>query len=408
MVKHPQHSLALLESHPQWPLAIKIYEKLKAEGFETYLAGGCVRDLVLNIKPKDIDIATAAPPEKVLSFFPKTLEVGQAFGVVRVVEDSQVIEVATFRKDGAYKDGRRPEEVIYSDPKHDAERRDFTVNALFLDVAKKEIIDYIGGLTDIQRQVIKTVGAAELRFEEDHLRLLRAVRFSAQLGFQIERRTWEAMKSHAGLLAYVSEERIRDEIYKLLSSAHVLNGLVQLHESSMLKMLSPELYKSADAQFMDWMKLAGGGIKPEMIWAFFFWPLIRDSDNWDSFLNLTEKFKLTRDEKKSLKFSFDFIKKGRTWTKIGLGEKLIFFASQEGPSLLQMQACLDIAWQADYQNLRSYFSKVAPDGRLPAPFLSGEDVMHLDGKARGDKLYEIYVQQLEGKIKNREEALKLL
>lgn len=372
------------------------------------MAGGCVRDLVLNIKPKDIDIATAAPPEKVSELFSDTVEVGQVFGVVRVVEDGQIIEVATFRKDGPYKDGRHPEEVVFSDAKTDADRRDFTMNAMFFDITKKEIIDYVGGVNDIHRQLIRTVGVPEKRFEEDHLRILRAIRFSAQLGFEIEKNTWAAVQTLAVKLSKVSAERIRDEILKILNSSHMLKGLVQLHESSALQVICPELFKSADNQFLSWMKLAGSGLNPLMAWSFFFWPLMKDSKDWNSFIQVADRFKITKDEKKSLKFAFDFIKKGKDWMRGRLGEKILFFASQEGPLLLQMQATLDSAWQGELQNLKSEFHQRAPDGALPQAFLSGNDVMHLIGKARGEKLLEAYELQIEGKLKNREEALAWL
>jgi tRNA nucleotidyltransferase (CCA-adding enzyme) len=413
MVKQPSGPLTALESHPQWPLAIKIYQKLRDEGHETYLAGGCVRDLLLNTKPKDIDIATAAHPEEVLSFFPQTVEVGKAFGVVRVVEDGQVVEVATFREDGEYKDGRRPENVTYSDPESDAERRDFTINALFLDLEKKEIIDFVGGIADLHKQLIKTVGAPEKRFEEDHLRILRAVRFSAQLGFDIDQKTWKSVRDQSELLKTVSEERIRDEILKLLSSKQVLKGLVQLHQGNLLKVLSPELFKSSEDQFMDWMKLSSAIVKDSistgLLWAFYFWPLIKTAKDWNQFLATADKYKLTKEEKKSLKVAFDFVRKGKDWLKSRLGEKILFYASQEGPTLLNMQSALDpMTWGKEVFSLRNETHRIAPDGKLPAALLNGDDVMHLEGKARGEKLLEAYILQLEGTLNTREEALNWL
>ncbi len=393
-----------MESHPQWPLAIKIYNKLKAEGFETYFAGGCVRDLVLGVKPKDIDIATEAAPEKILSLFPKTVEVGQAFGVVRVVDGGQMIEVATFRQDGIYKDGRRPEKVIYSDPKSDAERRDFSVNALFLDVTKKEIIDFIGGLKDIEKKVIRTVGDANKRFEEDHLRILRAVRFSAQLGFEIDSETWSAIQSHASLIGKVSEERIRDEILKLLSSHYAVKGLELFVKSNLLKVLYPDLEKSLDKGLSIWRKLED--YRTALPWIYLFWPLMEKCSNWDEFLNTAQKIKLTRDEKKSLRIAFFFIRVRSTWRDSRLGEKILFYATKEGALLLHMQSYLDETWQKELDEVDDELLQRSTMGKLPPNFLDGEDVMHLEGKNRGDKLHEAYVLQLEGKLKSREEAVK--
>lgn len=397
--------ISALESHRQWPLAIKIYNKLKAEGFETYLAGGCVRDLVLGVAPKDIDIATEAVPEKIIALFPKTVELlGQAFGVVRVVEDGEVVEVATFRKDGRYIDGRHPEKVTYSDSKSDAERRDFTINALFLDISKKQIIDHVDGLQDIEQKIIRTVGDSNKRFEEDHLRLLRAVRFSAQLGFDIEPKTWAAVQSHAKLLKTVSEERIRDEILKLLTSSFVEKGLERLVCTGLLKVLYPDLEKSLDKQLTVWRKLAD--YRVVLPWTYFFWPLMEECPSWEQFIEIAEHCKLTREEKKTLRHAFFFIRLRSTWKKSRVGEKIIFYASKEGSLLLHMQANLDESWQKELDEIDEQLLQRSSMGKLPPNFLAGEDVMHLQGKARGDKLHEAYVMQLEGKLKSREEAVQ--
>ena len=174
--------------------ATSLAAKLTAAGYTAYFAGGCVRDKLLDVEPKDYDIATSATPKQVLSLFPGSNEVGAHFGVVIVKHDGHHVEIATFRTDGSYRDGRRPESVTFSTPDEDAHRRDFTINGLFENPSTGEIIDHIGGISDIQSRVIRAIGIPADRFQEDALRLLRAVRFSTTLGFPIEPVTLEAIK----------------------------------------------------------------------------------------------------------------------------------------------------------------------------------------------------------------------
>lgn len=221
--------------------ALNIVRKLNHHGHQAYFAGGVVRDLLLERLVSDIDIATSAPPEKIEELFPKTLLVGKRFGVVVVVMGSTSYEVTTFRREGAYLDGRHPSQVTFSDARQDALRRDFTVNALFLDAASGEVLDYVAGREDLERRLIRTVGLPRQRFEEDRLRVLRAVRFAAQLGFEIEGETWEAVRSCAGGLTEVSWERIRDELFRILTGADPARGLQLLLDSGILAVILPEV-----------------------------------------------------------------------------------------------------------------------------------------------------------------------
>jgi poly(A) polymerase len=185
-----------LPDNPASRLARRAIAQLRAAGHEALLAGGCVRDVVLGREPKDYDVATAARPEQVEALFPHTVAVGKAFGVIRVLDDddrSVAVEVATFRSDGPYADGRHPTSVQFTDARHDAERRDFTVNALFLDPDGGAVIDYVGGRADLDKRLIRAVGDPRARFAEDKLRLLRAVRFAAGLGFDIDQATLAAV-----------------------------------------------------------------------------------------------------------------------------------------------------------------------------------------------------------------------
>jgi len=221
--------------------ATRIIQTLQKKGFSAYLAGGCVRDRVRGIPPKDYDIATSARPEDIQATFKKTIPVGVAFGVILVVEDESAFEVATFRTEGNYGDGRHPGTVAFTTLEEDAKRRDFTVNGLYFDTQKNQVIDLVEGQKDIRQKIIRTIGEPEKRFLEDHLRMMRAIRFAAQLQFEIEEPTLNAIKKHTELIKKVSEERIREELIKTLTSAQPARGVRLLDETGLLKHILPEI-----------------------------------------------------------------------------------------------------------------------------------------------------------------------
>jgi poly(A) polymerase len=280
----------------QFDAALRIVGKLRAAGFEAYLAGGCVRDLLLDRQPEDYDVATSATPEVVLRLFPHTFAVGAHFGVVLVAEGDEEgyvqTEVATFRSDGAYSDGRHPDAVRYTvSPEEDVRRRDFTINGLLLDVdrlflhggeaathpshkdknvaracpepaegvghtadvlsamghwqtpeeLRAAVIDHVGGLADLEAGVVRAIGWPELRFEEDHLRMLRGVRFAARFGFELEAATAAAMRSLAAKTRSVSRERVRDELTKMLTEGHARRAFELLDETGLLTEILPEV-----------------------------------------------------------------------------------------------------------------------------------------------------------------------
>jgi poly(A) polymerase len=222
-------------------LARRIVESLNERGHQAFLVGGCVRDLLLGREPKDYDVATDARPEQVVCLFPKARLVGAHFGVVIVPEDSAYVEVSTFRSDHAYLDGRRPIAVQFeTDPRQDVTRRDFTINGLLLDPRTNDIFDYVGGRDDLHAGVIRAIGDPEVRFREDHLRMLRAVRFAARFGFSIEPATFAAMRElHRKILA-ISAERIRDELVRILTEGGARRGFELLDSSGLLADILPE------------------------------------------------------------------------------------------------------------------------------------------------------------------------
>ena len=229
---------------PARDAALDLAHRLTAAGHEALFAGGCVRDRLLEREPKDFDIATSAMPEQVVKLFPGSNMVGAHFGVVIAKHRGHHVEIATFRTDGCYKDGRRPETVTFSTPEHDAQRRDFTVNGLFEQPDTGEVIDHVGGVADLRAGVLRAIGDPVARFTEDGLRLLRAVRFSTMLGFEIEPVTLAAIRQCAPLLEKISPERIRDEFSKILTSPRRRTGVELLVEMGLMDYIVPEFLKT--------------------------------------------------------------------------------------------------------------------------------------------------------------------
>ena len=223
--------------------ADKIVKTLIENGYKAYFAGGCVRDMIMGIKPKDYDITTDAKPEEIIKMFKKTISVGAKFGVIIVVLEGINYEVATFRTEFGYTDGRHPDNVIFTNEKEDVKRRDFTINGLLFDSTKNEVIDYVGGRDDIKNKIIKTIGNPFERFREDKLRMMRAVRFAAKFNYSIEKSTFIAVKAKSSEISEISKERIRDELIKILVEGYAANGVRLLDKSGLLKVILHEVAK---------------------------------------------------------------------------------------------------------------------------------------------------------------------
>jgi poly(A) polymerase len=235
--------------------ATNIVRELRQRGFQAYFAGGCVRDMLLGLAPTDYDVATDATPTEVMRTFPETYAVGAQFGVVLVPapeelrqpltpsEHPNYVEVATFRSDGAYSDGRHPDNVRYAkEPQEDVKRRDFTINGLLMDPLNGDrVLDFVGGREDLRAGIIRAIGNAEHRFEEDKLRMLRAVRFSARFQYEIELETFAAIRKLAPFIHQVSRERVRDELTKMLTEGHARSAFELLDSSGLLKEVLPEI-----------------------------------------------------------------------------------------------------------------------------------------------------------------------
>ena len=225
--------------------AERIVRSLRDAGHQAYLVGGCVRDLVLGVEPTDYDVATDATPDEVMRIFPETYAVGAQFGVVLVPlrdDANRTVEVATFRSDIGYSDGRHPDQVCFSQSaREDVERRDFTINGLLLDPVKNEVLDFVGGRKDLDAGIIRAIGDPALRFSEDKLRMLRAVRFAARFGYTIEPATFAAIQKLAAGISQVSRERVRDELTKMLTKGRARQAFMLLDQTGLLREVLPEI-----------------------------------------------------------------------------------------------------------------------------------------------------------------------
>jgi poly(A) polymerase len=226
---------------PMEEAARRIALRLRESGHIAYFAGGCVRDLVRGLAPKDFDIATDAAPEVVQKLFPRTYAVGAKFGVIVVVENGTNFEVATFRSDDAYVDGRRPSAIHFSSPEEDAKRRDFTINGMFLDPVANEVIDFVGGRADLEAKLVRAIGEPAQRFAEDRLRMLRAARFATVLDYKIDDQTWDALVANAASIDEISAERIREELVRIFLSPQRVRGWDLLDSSGLMRAILPEV-----------------------------------------------------------------------------------------------------------------------------------------------------------------------
>lgn len=223
------------------PTSIEIIKIFKQAGYQALWAGGCVRDILLGIEPKDFDIATSAKPEEIKKLLKKTIPVGEKYGVIVAERGQHHFEVATFRSDSGYSDGRRPDAVIFTNAEEDAKRRDFTINALFYDPTEDKIYDYVGGQKDLDAKLIRFIGDPHERILEDHLRIIRAIRFKNTFGFQYHPETFKALKKHAKFIAKVSSERIRDELNKMIVHESFPQAIMDMEDTGVLEVILPEI-----------------------------------------------------------------------------------------------------------------------------------------------------------------------
>ncbi len=423
-------------------LATTLIERLRAAGHAAFLTGGCVRDLLLGRTPKDFDVATSAQPDELLRLFPGADRVGAHFGVVLVHERGENVEVATFRSDLEYTDGRRPDGVHFeTDPRRDVLRRDFTINALLLDPLSGEILDFTGGRADLAAGLIRAIGDPERRFGEDRLRLLRAVRFAARLGFEIEPETFAAIRRLAPAIRSVSAERVRDEIARILTEGGARRGFELLDATGLLPHVLPEVaalkgvrqppeFHPEGDVWTHTLIMLEGLREPSLTLAL--GVLLHDIGKPATF-RIAERIRFDGHVEKGIEIAHGILARLRFPNHtIEAVEALIanHMKFMEVPRMrestlkrfmrlpdfeehmaLHRLDCLSSHGGLDnYEFVRRKQLEVPPEQLKPAPLLTGRDLIaagYRPGPMFGTVLHEIEDAQLEGRISNSGEALRM-
>lgn len=422
--------------------AIDLCTTLRHAGHQAWLVGGCVRDELLNLPIKDIDITTDARPEQVERLFPKAKLVGAKFGVVLVKMEDHAYEVATFRKDGKYLDHRHPEWVDYGTMEEDARRRDLTINALYLDPVSGEVRDFSTGRADLKDRLLRCVGDPRERFREDALRLVRAIRFAARLGFEIEHETWLAIRELAPLIEYISPERQREELTRIFLHPSAKRGLELLDASGLLHWVLPEIealkgveqgkrYHPEGDVFVH-TSLVLHHVEPrtvETVWA----ALLHDVAKPATFARDTEtgaisfyehqrigaemarvileKFKFSNDEIDTICALVARHMMFMTVEKMNRGtlRKFIGAPTIESDLALHRADCLGSNGLLDYWEFtRARMAEFAAEPVLPPPLINGHDLMAMGippGPTLGKLLAQVRDLQLNDELKTAEEAL---
>lgn len=387
--------------------ATRIAVTLKAAGFTAYFAGGCVRDRVLGIEPADYDVATDATPEQIVGVFPSARGVGEAFGVMLVRMGGRTIEVATFRSEGGYVDGRRPTEVRFTDAAEDAQRRDFTINGLFEDPATGEVIDFVEGKADIAARRLRAIGDPDARFREDRLRTLRAARFAARFALAVDQATAEAARRYAPDLAGVSRERVGQELRKMLSHPTRASGLALVEAWALDAPALMELHSTGELA-----RVAALPAHASFAESLAAWRLDRLSrpeppspGDWTTALVLSNREAADMSETLALvewiRASWSGARtsaRKRRASRPAFAAAIAIRAAEDGSRAREIEACVDA--------LRG-----EPGGLSPAPYVSGDDLIAAGlraGPQFKDLLERAYDRQLECEVRSREEALAAL
>ena len=426
------------------PTSIKIIEKLRAAGFEAYWAGGCVRDIILGIQPKDYDIVTSAKPDEIEAILEKTIAVGKQFGVIIALENGHHFEIATFRSDSGYSDGRRPDAVVFTDVKEDAFRRDFTINGMFYDPIADEIIDYVGGQKDIEARLIRFIGDPSLRIKEDHLRILRAVRFKNCFSFQYEPKTYNALCDFAELVVDgVSWERIGSELYKMMMNHNAVKAFDDLEDTGILKVILPEMLrmKGCPQPFQYHQEgdvwnhsMAALASLPESASAAVRWATVLHDIGKPETFDLKERIRfdshcevsadIARDVLNRLKFSKRFVDEV-CWLishhmmmmpllTMAKGKKMKWYLHEWFLNLMAVFKADALGTTPSdlslYEKIyNDYHESVSVLSKMPEPLLSGREVMDVlkisPGKRVGEIIELLHEKQLSGEISTHDEAL---
>ncbi len=384
--------------------AIKIIKRLRRNGFEALLAGGCVRDVLLGRRAKDYDVATSAHPEDVIKLFQRTLKVGAKFGVVIVLLEGQQVEVATFRAEAGYTNGRHPATVKFVSAAEDAGRRDFTINGMFYDTLKNKVIDYVKGQADLKNRIVRTIGNPEERFGEDYLRMLRAVRFFTQLGFVIESETKSAICSNAKNITQISGERIAMELEGILVNPNRSAGVQLLFESGLAEAIFPgfagEQVKFVISVLDELRKKVDFALALASLFAGY---------PTEFTLEKCAILKLSRSQNRHIKFLLS--NRGKLLDdRMSLAELKMILAEPYFWDLYELQRAIQKAKRQSTAVLTRLKKRIKALGDVelrPKPLLDGRDLIRLGavpGPALGQLAEEMYIAQLEGKLQTIEQA----
>ena len=386
--------------------AIEIIRRLQEHGYEALLAGGCVRDMLLGRPAKDYDVATSAQPAEVMRLFRRTVSVGAKFGVVIVLTRGRQVEVATFRSEAGYADGRHPTEVRFTTAAQDASRRDFTINGMFYDPLNERVIDYVQGQADLEKRIIRTIGDPDERFGEDYLRMLRAVRFSTQLGFAIDPATYAAIGRNAANIVRISGERIALELEGILVAPGRAAGATMLIETGLAQAIFPGFAGAEARHGVAVLEHLRQKVDFPLALAAFFAGFAVDFA-----LGKCEVLKLSRNQTKHVEFLL--AQRGRLLRHdMPLAQLKKLLAGPYCWDLYELERALQKAAAArkglaELGQLRRRIRDLGDVEVKPKPLLNGHDLMHLGavpGPALGQLAEELYVAQLEGEVQTREQA----
>jgi tRNA nucleotidyltransferase/poly(A) polymerase len=412
--------------------ALAVLSRLRDHGHTAYFAGGCVRDTLLGLKPSDFDIATDAPPDRVRQLFSNTQAVGAKFGVILVRHRKSVVEVATFRSEGAYTDGRRPDTVRFTTPEEDARRRDFTINGMFFDPIAGQVVDFVGGQADLASRILRAIGNPDERFAEDHLRLLRAVRFAARFGFHIEPSTAEASTKHAPHLKAISPERIAEELRLMITpttrnAAWRMLWAHRLVPEIMRFLPSQAAPHALDQQRSIFLALPGDRISFGLALAagtLCYRVQASPESDIDVFLDRAAVLKAVGAMRQALRFSNE---ESDEMQQTLLDAGLLLLAGDADPTVATMKRFLarptaagtralltavrDVGMRvAQIDHLEERLSCLQREDCAPPPMITGDDLMVMNlppGPIYKKILDRVYDAQLEHRVRSRDEALDM-
>jgi poly(A) polymerase len=387
--------------------AIEIIQKLRHANHEAYLVGGCVRDMVMGIEPADYDIATNALPEQIMKLFPRTEGIGVQFGVVLVIHQGHPFEVATFRSDDAYVDGRRPTGVVFTDARTDVLRRDFTINGLLFDPIGKTILDYVDGQKDIQAKIVRAIGDPVRRFAEDKLRILRAIRFGARLGYSIETETWNAVCEMAPQIHQVSIERIQGEISRILIEGQARPGVELLHDSGLLREILPEL--EWNSHVASCLGILTRDVSTDLAIAVLLHELPAAEVQ-----KIMERVKFSRAEISHTVCLVARIPHFQAVRNMKTSELKRLFRLPRLEDHLELERICKAASSGSFENYNYAAEKYhgwTPEDISPAPLITGEDLIEM--RLPPGPLFKIILtrvedEQLEGRLRDRAEAISFV